>query len=134
LTLNCGNCCKCENELWGSFFPGEEWKIKYFEGYAFLLEGVWFFHACPHQQKDGKCGVHDASWRPIQCQIYPCYINKDAQVEVDSELCPNAHQVDEAFKSRVKGLYDQLNLSLDQLLAWGRIVAKWSEPAKQFPK
>jgi hypothetical protein len=24
--------------------------MKYFEGYTFLLEGVWFFHCSPHQQ------------------------------------------------------------------------------------
>jgi hypothetical protein len=49
---------------------------------------------------------------------------------VDNELCPNAHQVDEAFKAKVKGMYDVLNLSLEQLKQWGQIVAKWSEPAK----
>jgi hypothetical protein len=50
---------------------------------------------------------------------------------VDHDLCPNAHQVDEVFKAKVKGMYDALNLSLEQLKQWGQIVAKWSEPAKQ---
>ena len=134
MPLDCGACCKCEDQLWGSFYPGEEWKLKYFEGLTFLLEGVWFFHACPHQQRDGKCGVHEAPWRPIQCQMYPCYINYEGNVEVDFELCPNARQVDDEFKVKVKGMYDQLKLSPEKLRQWGQIVAKWSEPAKCQPE
>jgi Fe-S-cluster containining protein len=134
MPLNCENCFECEDHLWGSFYPGEEWKMKYFEGYTFLLEGVWFFHACPHQQKDGKCGVHDVPWRPIQCQMYPCYINYEGDVEVDSELCPKAKEVDEEFKAKVKKMYDDLDLSHEQLRQWGLIVSKWSEPAKRLFK
>jgi hypothetical protein len=52
-------------------------------------------------------------------------------VEVDFELCPKANQVDENFKIKVKSMYMQLNLSLEELKQWGRIVAKYSEPAKR---
>jgi Fe-S-cluster containining protein len=87
--------------------------MKYFEGYLFQREGVWFWQDCPHQQKNGKCGAHDAPWRPIQCQMYPCYINYQGNVEVDFEVCPNSLQVDEEFKVKAKVMYDKLNVSLE---------------------
>lgn len=130
MPLKCGNCCKCEAQLWGSFFPGEEWKMKYFENYIFQREGVWFFDACPYLE-GGKCTVHEAPWRPIQCQMYPCYINYEGNVEVDFELCPNAKQVDEDYKMKAKSMFMQVNLGLEELERWGRIVAKYSEPAKR---
>jgi Fe-S-cluster containining protein len=133
LPLNCGDCHKCEEYLWGSFYPGEEWKLKYFEGYAFQVDGVWFLDTCPYYDGE-KCGVHEELWRPIQCQSYPCYINYQGKVEVDFELCPKAQQVDETFKAKIQGLYDQLNLSLEQLERWGKVVVKYSEAAKRPKK
>ncbi len=123
MTLTCGHCCKCEEELRGSFYPGEEWKVQYFKGHAFQIDGVWFIDVCPHYI-DGKCTVHDEAWRPLQCQMYPLYLNNDAVLVADHESCPNAHQVDEEFKTRIMGLYNELNLSIEELRAWGRVVAK----------
>ena len=51
--------------------------------------------------------------------MYPCYINYEGNVEVDFELCPNARQVDDEFKVKVKGMYDQLKLILEKLEAVG---------------
>jgi Fe-S-cluster containining protein len=130
MPLDCCSCHKCEELLWGSFFPGEEWKVKYFEGHAFQREGVWFIDKCPHY-KEGKCTVHDEPWRPIQCQIYPCFLNYDGSVGVDFELCPKAAQIDEAFKMWVKSLYEPLNLSSEQFRQWSDVVGKYSEPAKR---
>ena len=49
---------------------------------------------------------------------------------MDFELCPNAREVDDEFKAKVKAMYDQLELTLEELKKWGQVVAKWSEPAK----
>jgi hypothetical protein len=133
MPLNCGNCSKCEDILWGSFYPGEEWKMKYFEGYTFEREGVWFFADCPHRMQNGMCGAHDQTWRPLQCKSYPCYINWEGEVEVDFDLCHNAYQIDDEFKANVKKMYDELNLSLEDLGRWGKIVCKYSEPSKRKP-
>jgi hypothetical protein len=60
----------------------------------------------------------------------PLLHNYFGNVEVVFELCPNAKQVDEDFKLKVKNMYSELNLSLAELGQWGQIVAKWSKPAK----
>jgi hypothetical protein len=51
----------------------------------------------------------------------PCYINYQGNVEVDGDICPKAHQVDDAFKAKVKSMYDELNLSLEELAQWGEL-------------
>jgi len=50
---------------------------------------------------------------------------------VDFDLCHNAYQIDDEFKLKVKKMYDTLNLSLEELARWGRVVSKYSEPCKR---
>jgi Fe-S-cluster containining protein len=133
ITLDCGSCLKCEKQLWGSFYPGEEWKLPHFKNAVFQRENVWFIDVCPFHDGEG-CTIHEEPWRPLQCQMYPCYLNYDGEVEVDFELCPNAHQVDEEFKAHVKAKFNQLNLGPEEFRRWGKIVAKYCEPAKQAKK
>jgi Fe-S-cluster containining protein len=125
VVFECGDCDKCEHELYGSFFPGEEWKLKFFKGAVFQREGVWFLDDCPFY-KGGKCTVHEEPWRPIQCQIYPCYLNDDGSIGIDYEGCPNAHLVDAEFLKDVKALISNLNLSKEELKKWLTIVGKYS--------
>jgi gamma-glutamylcyclotransferase (GGCT)/AIG2-like uncharacterized protein YtfP len=48
------------------------------------------------------------------------YRRRAVNVEVDSELCPQAKQIDEDFKAHVKRMYRELNLSREELLEWGQ--------------
>ena len=113
-SFNCGNCDKCEKELLLSFFPREEDKLKYFEGTVFQIEGVWFLRDCPYF-KGGRCMVRDETWLPIQCQIYPCYVNYDGSIGIDYEGCPNAHLVDQPFVDKAQSLLKALKLPKKEL-------------------
>lgn len=70
--------------------------------------------------------VHDEPWRPIQCQIYPCYLNYDGSIGVDYEGCPKAKDVDDEFLSKVKALVDGLKLQPKQLRRWLKVVSKYN--------
>jgi len=115
--FDCGDCHKCEEELDSSFFPSEEWKLNYYGDGVVQINGVWYLTNCKYYV-DKRCSIYDEPFRPIQCQIYPCYINENCEIAVDFEDCPNAHLVDKTFVDKVKDLINGLALTNAQMLKW----------------
>lgn len=124
--FNCDGCdSHCEDELYGSFFTGEEWKIIYFEGAVFQREGVWFLDDCPYYVNK-RCFAHDQSFRPLQCAMYPCYLDYGGSIKVDDE-CLRSHFIDEKFKEDIRKLVADLGISQEELDRCLRVISKYAE-------
>jgi Fe-S-cluster containining protein len=127
-SLDCGGCRKCEDAFYAPFFPRvEDWKLKYYKDAVFLREGIWFLGPiegdCPFF-KEGRCAIYGKPWRPIECQIYPCYVDEEGELKVDYEGCPKASMVDQRFIEESKALIDSLGLKKEELKAWARVALK----------
>ena len=124
--FNCDSCdSHCEDELYGSFFTGEEWKIIYFEGAVFQRERVWFLSDCPYYVNK-RCFAHDQPFRPLQCVMYPCYLDYGGSIKVDDK-CERRHLIDEKFKDVIRKLVDDLDTPKEELDRCLSVIGKYAE-------
>jgi Fe-S-cluster containining protein len=128
--FNCDGCnSHCEDEFYGSFFTGEEQKLIHFDGAVFQREGVWFLNDCPYY-KNKRCTAHDQPFRPLQCIMYPCYLDYGGSIKVD-DGCSRSHMIDEKFKEHIRKIVADLAISQEELDRCLRVIGKYSHVADE---